>query len=125
VVDATRLTQKQTRAFMLADNKLASLAEWDEVLLKEELIALEDFDYQTIGFDADEVEDLLADDPPEGGSGGSPRNTLSYSIVFDTVEQQDKFFEFVGWLKEKAEGETIGERIAWFVVAGLDQNYGV
>jgi DNA modification methylase len=54
---ATDLTPEQVRAFRLADNQTASLAEWDYDLLPLELAALKDanFDLGLLGFDADEL----------------------------------------------------------------------
>ena len=48
---ADDLTDEQIRAFRLADNKTAELAEWDLDLLGKELAGLEMFDMQQFGFD--------------------------------------------------------------------------
>jgi DNA modification methylase len=49
---ADHLTKKQQRAYMLADNRLAELAEWDDDLLTVELTELsQDFDLDDLGFD--------------------------------------------------------------------------
>lgn len=55
------LTETQRRAYVLADNRLALDAGWDEELLALELSALraDDFDLDLLGFDAREIEDLL------------------------------------------------------------------
>lgn len=47
------LTEAQKRAYILADNRLAELSGWDEELLKIELDALKemDFDLSVTGFD--------------------------------------------------------------------------
>ena len=59
----SRLTAAQKRAYVLADNKLALNAGWDEELLAEELQALlaidVDFDIGTIGFSIAEVDTLI------------------------------------------------------------------
>jgi ParB-like chromosome segregation protein Spo0J len=54
------LTEAQRRAYVIADNKLALNAGWDEDLLKLELSALDQsgFDLSVIGFDSDELSDL-------------------------------------------------------------------
>lgn len=63
------LTPAQRRAYMLADNKLALHAGWDDEILGEELSALVDmgFDMELTGFDEDELEALMAgeDDEPK------------------------------------------------------------
>ena len=58
------LTDEQRRAYILADNKLAELAEWDDVLVASELAELAEvgFDISLTGFemqavDLDDVED--------------------------------------------------------------------
>ena len=57
------LTEAEKRAYVLADNKLAELAGWDDDLLAGELRALQgdDFDLSLIGFGQDELDDLLID----------------------------------------------------------------
>lgn len=64
---ADDLTEEQIRAFRLADNKTAELAEWDEELLAEELKMLEDIDMSEFGFDGleemlDETREAAEDD---------------------------------------------------------------
>ena len=54
---ADDLTEEQIKAFRLADNKTAELAEWDEELLAEELAALQDVDMAAFGFD--NIDELL------------------------------------------------------------------
>lgn len=55
------LTDAQKRAYIIADNKLALNAGWDEELLALELgeLQTEGFDLELIGFDADELNDLM------------------------------------------------------------------
>lgn len=52
------LTEAQKRAYIIADNKLALDAGWDDEILKEELQALEemDFDVSLTGFDLDDFD---------------------------------------------------------------------
>jgi DNA modification methylase len=53
----------QQRAFVLADNKIALLASWDEAILRSEIKILcnEDFSIETTGFSTAEV-DIIIDD---------------------------------------------------------------
>jgi ParB-like chromosome segregation protein Spo0J len=62
------LTETQKRAYILADNRLAELAGWDEEILRGELAELRDADFNldVIGFDEDELERLLAEEPSGG-----------------------------------------------------------
>lgn len=55
------LTDEQRRAYIIADNKLALNAGWDEEMLAAELSALrgEGFDLSLTGFSEDEIDDLL------------------------------------------------------------------
>ena len=58
------LTEAQKKAYILADNRYAQDAGWDEEMLKLEIEALEgmDFDVSLTGFDDQEIADLLAGD---------------------------------------------------------------
>lgn len=61
VIVLDHLTDQQRRAYILADNKLALNAGWDEGLLAEEMSNLkaEGFDMDLTGFNEDEINDLL------------------------------------------------------------------
>ena len=63
------LSEAQKRAYVIADNKLALNAGWDEDMLRLELADLKaaDFDLGLLGFNADELVDLLADDEDDQG----------------------------------------------------------
>ncbi len=66
VIELSGLSEAQRRAYVLADNKLALNAGWDEALLAAEvadLVAL-GVDLELTGFDAGEIEALLAEDRP-------------------------------------------------------------
>ena len=52
-VVADDLTPEQVKAFRLADNKTAEMAEWDAAKLAEELADISDFDMQEFGFDSE------------------------------------------------------------------------
>jgi DNA modification methylase len=69
-VIAGDLTPEQVKAFRIADNKTAEIAEWNYELLPLELRALQDaqFDLSLLGFDTDDLEKLLSsgDDVTEG-----------------------------------------------------------
>ena len=71
-IPLSHLTKAQKRAYMIADNKLALNAGWDEELLKLELDELRDlnFDLDITGFDGEEIEALDAVFGGEGGEGG-------------------------------------------------------
>lgn len=54
------LTDQQKRAYVIADNKLAMNAGWDEAMLQSELDALLDdgFDLELVGFSEDELDGI-------------------------------------------------------------------
>ena len=54
------LTDAQRRAYVIADNKLALNAGWNEDLLREELLELKsmEFDMDLLGFDPEEMADI-------------------------------------------------------------------
>ena len=67
-IDASHLTEAQRRAYVIADNRLALDAGWDDEMLKIELgdLDAEGFDLSLTGFDLDEIASLTADEPTEG-----------------------------------------------------------
>ena len=62
------LSEAQKKAYILADNRYAQDAGWDEELLRLEIEALEgmDFDVSLTGFSEDELSDLFASDESTG-----------------------------------------------------------
>jgi len=69
VVEAAHLTESQKRAYVIADNRLALDAGWDDEMLRVEFAELEEagFDLELTGFDAEEIDALQPD--PEPGEG--------------------------------------------------------
>lgn len=67
VVEASHLTEAQKRAYVIADNRLALDAGWDNDMLKVELadLKMDGFDLALTGFEFDELGKLLAE-PTEG-----------------------------------------------------------
>lgn len=69
-IQVKHLTPERKRAFMLADNRLAELAEWDDELLAielKELSGLEiDFDFEVTGFETQDLDRL------EGAAAAKP-----------------------------------------------------
>jgi len=57
----SHLTEAQKKAYVIADNKLALNAGWDEDMLAKEIqdLVLEEFDVDLIGFTAEELDDIL------------------------------------------------------------------
>ena len=67
-VFADHLTEAQKKAYILADNRMAMDAGWDEELLRVEIEALqaEAFDVSLTGFDQKEIDDLFKDSLKDG-----------------------------------------------------------
>ena len=61
------LTEAQKKAYVIADNKMALNAGWNEELLKNELENLKelDFDLELTGFNIDELDELFKEDEEE------------------------------------------------------------
>jgi DNA modification methylase len=64
VIELAHLSPTQKRAYILADNAIATNAGWDDALVRVELAALQDdnYDLSLTGFDADALAALVADD---------------------------------------------------------------
>jgi DNA modification methylase len=62
------LSEAQKKAYIIADNKLALNAGWDDELLRVELEGLNDldFDLDLLGFSKNELDELLAEKKPPG-----------------------------------------------------------
>lgn len=68
VMVAKGWSEAKKRAYILADNKLALNAGWDESMLNLELSELQDlgFDISLTGFGKNELAELMAEEPTEG-----------------------------------------------------------
>jgi len=64
-VEASHLTDAQRRAYVIADNRLALDAGWDDEMLRVEFEELQEmgFDLKLTGFDIDEIESYFDFDP--------------------------------------------------------------
>lgn len=61
-IRADDLTPEQVKAFRLADNKTAEIAEWDFTMLQQELDALDEIDMTRFGFEIEETNEVREDD---------------------------------------------------------------
>ena len=82
VIELAHLTEAQKKAYILADNRLAEQAGWDQDLLALELGELSDIgvDLGSIGFEAGEIDVLLnhdAADPREEETPAPPDDPIS------------------------------------------------
>lgn len=125
------LTDAQRRAYILADNRLTEMGEWDLDKVKIELQGLEDMEFDfgsfeigNLGFDMDLRMVSSDDDPDEPTSRNEEGYSIAYELVFNTEEEQDRWYDFLIQLKRKhPECETIAERVMlvvdeWMVANG-------
>uniref|UniRef100_UPI0035DD2795 site-specific DNA-methyltransferase n=1 Tax=Ralstonia mannitolilytica TaxID=105219 RepID=UPI0035DD2795 len=86
VIELAHLTESQKRAYVLADNKLAENAGWDDELLRIELEALQaaGFDLSLTGFADDELAALMAE---LAGNEGLTDDDAVPEITDDLVSQ--------------------------------------
>ena len=70
VIALPHLNEAQRRALVIADNRIAANAGWDEAMLRDEIqgLQVEDFDLEVLGFSQDEL-DALLEDPEESAAG--------------------------------------------------------
>lgn len=94
VIELTHLGDAQKRAYILADNRLALDAGWNEELLAQELADLKEveFDISTIGFTDAELAELLPDvrpgEMPELPSGEKPPfEQITFTLHSEQAEQ--------------------------------------
>lgn len=68
VIEASHLTEAQRRAYVIADNRLALDAGWDDEMLRVEFaeLAEADFDLTLTGFNLDEIDALQVEEVEEG-----------------------------------------------------------
>lgn len=121
VISVSHLSEAQKKAYIIADNKLAENAGWDEELLGLELEELEDSPLiELTGFSVDELENLLGyaeekDTDPNNEPEGEFNPVIQYNIIFDNDGQQQAWFELIKHIRGKYSGETIGERLEAFI----------
>jgi len=118
----TNLTEAQKKAYIIADNKLALNAGWDDEMLKVELTELKDldFDLSLIGFDASELDALLSEQQDEeekysdgvaGGMSktfGQPPFSILDTRKGDWLERKRYWRDLIGDKGESREG-TLSE----------------
>lgn len=112
------LTDAQKRAYVIADNKLALNAGWDEGILKMELMSLEmdGLDFRLTGFEQFEMNNLVNPNESQADSrwGGMPdynsKNESFRTILVHFRDQasMDKFAEIIG---QKLTAKT---RFMWY-----------
>ena len=87
VIEAGHLTDAQRRAYVIADNRLALDAGWDEEMLRVEFAELEGlgFDLELTGFDADELSAAMGLDEELDGKAPSIDGGIGYQEKFAII----------------------------------------
>lgn len=105
---ADDLTEKQVKAFRLADNRTAELAEWDFELLDLELDSITDIDMSDFGFDISDFECEITSEPVD---------ERAPSMQHNCFENQDLMqFECTGFygIPEMSATQTTGNKMLRF-----------
>ena len=97
-IELKGLTEAQKKAYIIADNKLALNAGWDEELLKLELSVLNDldFDLSITGFDQKEIDILTLDINDFGTSFdlASGDKEPIQQMTFTLADEQAEFIKY-------------------------------
>ena len=102
VIVLDHLSEKERRAYILADNRLSDLSQWDEATLNAEVEALQatDLDLDAIGWTDEELEEMLAGLDELEGPEPEP---APVSLAADESEPETKAFRFEFDLTDHAE----------------------
>jgi len=96
-IDCSDLTEAQKKAYIIADNKIALNAGWDEELLKLELedIEVSDIDMELLGFSDEELKRLIGveDANTEEGEITDDGNRNLLLVEFINESELQKIFE--------------------------------
>ena len=76
VVVAKDLSEEQVKAYRLADNKSGELADWNDELLEDELVGIDDIDMSQFGFDDDKLLDDIDESESTKDSGALERDFM-------------------------------------------------
>ena len=107
---ADDLTEDQIRAFRLADNKTAEIAEWDFSALDEELEELGHFDMERFGFE------FPPDDEPEEEKYTEKTDIPQYEVVGEKPEIEELVDEEkTNELLEEIENSSLGSKEKQFL----------
>jgi ParB-like chromosome segregation protein Spo0J len=135
VMVASGWSEAQRRAYVLADNQLAANAGWDMDLLKVELqdIGNMSFDLDKIGFNVDELNDLIANveplsEMPTLPSGDkSPFQQMTFTLHDEQAEQVKNALNVakaMGAFLESENENSNGNALARICEVFLTQNGG-
>ena len=86
-IELGHMSATQKRAYIIADNKLALNAGWDEQMLALEIQDLKDvgYDLELLGFDLNELQSIDDEEEPQDTEGLPTDFTDSYEIIVECV----------------------------------------
>lgn len=121
VIVLGHLTAEQRRAYVIADNKLAEGSSWNTDLLAAELddLQVDGFDLSLLGFDADELGELLGSGDHEGTDDDEQEDDegIDRGIALAIVLSPQ---ELMTWRRAKAElGYSTDKAAFWKLVEDL------
>jgi len=111
-------SEEQKLAYVVADNQLAAVSDWDKAKVSGELRALREagYDLSLTGFDANKIQKMLADNPaPNIGETKSP--SMTQTIALEWGDRMVPMDEDEVEMLDNALEEYVHERRsrAWFV----------
>jgi ParB-like chromosome segregation protein Spo0J len=139
VVVLDHLSDRQRRAYVIADNKLALNASWDVDMLAMEVDALrdEDFNLDLLGFSEDELKGLAAEvdeleEMPELADGDrQPIQQMTFTlhddqaeILKEAIQKAKAIGPFVDTGNENSNGNAIARVAELFLSWGGDHGLG-
>lgn len=91
VIVLDHLTEKQKKAFIIADNKITANAGWDNDILAIEIenLKLEDFDLDVLGFSPEEMKDLFPEVKMEDIDGGYVTPEEQYIVSIECGHEKE------------------------------------
>jgi hypothetical protein len=120
-------TDEQAKRIAIADNRTAQLAKPDEGLLAELLQELPDlegtgYDERTFNELTDRVNDAATMIGSDGEKEYNPDAVIKYVVVFDSLDQQNHWFDFLKVIRRRYPGDdiTIAGRLDRFLVDTLE-----
>lgn len=124
-IELSHLTEPQRRAYILADNRLALSAGWDDEMLRVELADLKEMDFalDLTGFSVDEVDALLLGP----GAGEDPYSRKILAPIYEPTGENPPVASLIDDTKARALKDAIGaaglpDDIAAFLEAAADRH---
>lgn len=91
-IDCSDMTEIQTKAYILADNRIALNAGWDEQMLALEVqgLAVSDIDLKLMGFTDKELERFLQNAEADVGGNNDIDINESYEIIVECISEYEQ-----------------------------------